>query len=84
MLTQARKRAHKEIAHLTYARLKVQPADKPWPVDDIDAELRPLIDAFCNKVPRALLGGLWAADPRGPDSGAPRAARGVTSTSSSL
>jgi hypothetical protein len=36
-----KKRLDKDIAHLTYYRLRHQPATKPWPVDDI---LRPLRD----------------------------------------
>ena len=46
ILDSSRRRAHKEIAHLTYARLTVTESEKEWPFSEITAEIRRLMDLF--------------------------------------
>ena len=45
-LQRGRARAHKEIAHLTYARLDVTPEAKSWPFIDIANEMGVLMQEF--------------------------------------
>ena len=59
ILEKAHKRASKEIAHLTYARLKVKPEQKPWEYVPISNDLDKIIEGFLNVVPRDLLGNRW-------------------------
>lgn len=46
LLATCRERAHKEIAHLTYARLAISPKDKHWRVMEIYSEIRTLMNLF--------------------------------------
>ena len=46
ILDRGRRRAHKEIAHLTYARLTVTKSEKEWPFGEITTEIRRLMDLF--------------------------------------
>jgi hypothetical protein len=46
VLKNARARAHKEIAHLTYARLDVTSETKPWNFVGISKEIESLMDKF--------------------------------------
>lgn len=53
----AKKRADKEVGHLTTLRQAGTPESKVWDVDGLTAELMPLIDFFCksaDKVKRDL------------------------------
>jgi hypothetical protein len=45
-LEKARKRANKEVMHLTYTRLDVKAADKPWPMGEIVQDIGAAFDAF--------------------------------------
>ena len=45
-----RLRLNKDIAHLTYSRLRHTPATKPWPVASILLSLRPTVVAFIRHV----------------------------------
>jgi hypothetical protein len=45
-LKRGRVRAHKEIAHLTYARLAVTPDTKPWNFVEIANQMQALMHAF--------------------------------------
>ena len=45
-----RKRLNKDIAHLTYSRLRHTPATKLWPVESILGSLRPTVVAFIRHV----------------------------------
>ena len=45
-LKRGRARAHKEIAHLTYARQDVTPETKPWPFVEIANEIQHLMQLF--------------------------------------
>lgn len=46
LLSTARNRANKQIAHLTKKRVFGNPPEKAWPVDDIVAEIVPVLDVF--------------------------------------
>ncbi len=59
LLSKAKKRAGKEVAHLTYARLSVTPETKPWPFIDIANEITSIVEVFLNNVPREKLGSQW-------------------------
>jgi len=49
-LTAGKARAHKEIAHLTYARLVVTPETKPWAVIELAKEIEILMTLFNSTV----------------------------------
>ena len=46
VLRSSRDRAHKEIAHLTYARLEVTESEKGWPFSEITTEIQRLMNLF--------------------------------------
>jgi hypothetical protein len=58
-LSKSRVRAHKEIAHLTYARLKVTPETKRWKYIEIANEIRSIMELFLKNAPRNLFGDSW-------------------------
>lgn len=58
-LSRAKRRAGKEIAHLTYARLEVVPDEKPWEFLSIAADVRGAFSAFLRQVPRERLDECW-------------------------
>jgi hypothetical protein len=49
-LTAARRRAHKEIAHLTTERIAGNPPEKDWDFAGLTAELRPLMQLFATNA----------------------------------
>lgn len=54
-LSEARKRADKELAHLTTSRISGHPVKKYWDVGGLAAELRPLLYLFIqNALPARL------------------------------
>ena len=55
VLTDARSRIGTEIAHLSYARLRVLPAAKGWNIKAIVSALLPLIDLFKKNADRLSL-----------------------------
>jgi len=55
-LAKAKIRAHKEIVHLTYERLKVTPETKPWHFLEIRDEINKIMNIFLIKVNKGLLG----------------------------
>jgi len=59
VLNRAKIRAHKEVAHLTYARLDVTPETKGWAFIEIANEINKLMDVFLKHAPRNRLGSLW-------------------------
>lgn len=61
-LSQAKRRAGKEVAHLTYARLDVTPETKPWRFIDIAKEIAAVIDVFLKNVPKEKLGSKWETE----------------------
>jgi len=78
LLSQAKRRAGKEVAHLTYARLDVTPATKPWPFVQIADEITSVVNIFLQNVPKEELGSHWkkerpnpALNPDAPNEGAP-------------
>ena len=61
LLKLSKRRAGKEVAHLTYARLEVTPETKPWPFVQIANEITSVINVFLKQVSKAKLGKQWAA-----------------------
>ena len=59
VLKNAKKRADKEIAHLTYNRQAVTQEKKPWNFIPIYTELNEVVKKFINAVPKEYLGELW-------------------------
>ncbi len=59
VLEKAKKRAGKEIAHLTYARLDVTPEQKPWEFLPIFNDMNKVIELFLSMAPEHLLGERW-------------------------
>jgi hypothetical protein len=51
-LNKARLRAHKEIAHISYDRLKVSPENKPWDFITITKEISYAMNLFFNNIPK--------------------------------
>lgn len=62
-LKRTRKRAHKEVAHLTYARLKVTPETKPWHFVSIAHEIQTVFEVFLKNVPGDNLHPIWQSNP---------------------
>jgi len=58
-LKQAKRRAGKEVAHLTYARIEVTPETKPWRFVDIANEIAAVLNTFLGNVPKSKLGKQW-------------------------
>ena len=59
ILKVAKTRADKEVAHLTFARLKVTPEKKPWNFLELSNDLQVVINKFIELVPRDILGESW-------------------------
>jgi len=59
-LSKAKKRVNKEVAHLTYSRLKVLPADKKWAFVNLSNEMIAVFDPFITNVNRGLLDPRWS------------------------
>lgn len=59
ILKKAKKRADKEVAHLTYFRQKVTPNKKPWNLIPIAKDLQQTIEKFFDLVSKDLLGERW-------------------------
>lgn len=59
-LCRAKNRVGKELAHLTYGRLKVTPEDKPWPFMEIASDISSAMDVFLKHVPKEKLDDLWS------------------------
>jgi hypothetical protein len=55
LLSQTKRRAGKEVAHLTYARLDVKPETKPWPFVQITNEISTVINKFLEHVQKNKL-----------------------------
>lgn len=60
VLSSAKFRANKEVAHLTYTRLNVTPETKGWEFSEIANEMSKVIDIFIKNVPRNRLGSRWS------------------------
>ena len=61
-LSQAKRRAGKEVAHLTYARLDVTPETKPWRFIEIANEIMAVMDIFLKNLPKEKLGSEWKTE----------------------
>jgi hypothetical protein len=59
ILNNISKRVNKEVAHLTYSRLKVTPSTKTWHVVDIAKDILKVFDKFLENVSRELLDESW-------------------------
>ena len=58
-LKNVNRRVGKEVAHLTYFRLKVTPDTKPWPFVDITKDMVKVFDKFLEEVPKDFLHTSW-------------------------
>ena len=58
-LSRAKTRVHKEIAHLTYARLDVTPEKKGWAFIELANEMKNVMEIFLRGVPNTRLGSRW-------------------------
>jgi len=58
-LSRLRARAHKEIAHLTYARLHVTPETKGWKFFEIANYIKSVMNLFFQKAPNNLFSDRW-------------------------
>ncbi len=58
-LEKVKKRANKEVSHLTYSRLKVSQEEKKWDFIRIFQEIRRVFDVFVGKVDEKLLSSEW-------------------------
>lgn len=56
VFSSVRKRVGKEIAHITYARLHVEPEAKPWPITEMAQEMHAALAIFIDYADAALLG----------------------------
>jgi hypothetical protein len=59
VLSKARGRVNKEVAHLTYDRQLVPADNKPWEFPKLAAEIGALVDLFLANVDKRLLGARW-------------------------
>lgn len=59
LLIEAKKRTNKELAHLTYTRLKISPEQKVWAFRDIAIDMVNCFDVFITNVSRNLLPSDW-------------------------
>jgi hypothetical protein len=59
VIEEAKSRADKKIAHLTYARLKVSQEQKPWEFLQIHDDLNKAIERFLRLVADDFLGQRW-------------------------
>jgi hypothetical protein len=59
-LAPLRGRANKEVAHLTYNRLRVTPEEKSWHFLEIVADLNALLERFLRSAPRSHLSSRWS------------------------
>ena len=58
-LEKVKKRANKEVSHLTYSRTKVSQDEKKWDFVRIFQEIRRGFDVFVGKVDEELLSSEW-------------------------
>lgn len=59
LLREAKRRANKELAHLTYSRLRVSPEQKTWAFANIAIDMVNCFDVFMTNVSRDLLHSDW-------------------------
>ena len=59
-LEEARRRAGKHLAHLTYDRLEVTPETKPWPFLEILSGIIGPLKVFLQHAPKDVLSDDWA------------------------
>ncbi len=60
-LVRGRKRAAKEIVHLSYRRIGINHEDKQWHFVALAREVEPLIALFLHHVPKSKLGPRWSS-----------------------
>jgi len=61
ILKKAQSKAGKEVAHLTYERLKVTAETKPWPFVEIATEVGRVMKIFLQHADQSKLSEAWAA-----------------------
>ncbi len=67
ILKKAQSRAGKEVAHLTYERLKVTAETKPWPFVEIATEVNRVMKIFLQHADQSKLSEAWTAATKQPD-----------------
>ena len=59
LLVRSKKRADKEVAHLTYTRLGITPDEKNWYFEDVYKDMQTLVELFLKSISKDLLGSRW-------------------------
>jgi hypothetical protein len=59
-LVRGRRRAAKEIVHLSYRRIGINHEDKQWHFVALAREVEPLVAQFLRLVPKSRLGPRWS------------------------
>ena len=59
VLDKAKRRADKEVAHLTYTRLDITPEQKNWDFVEIFNDIQVIVKTFLNNISIDLLGSKW-------------------------
>jgi len=59
LLDKAKKRANKEVSHLTYARINITPEEKKWYFVKIFQDMNRAFDVFVENVNKELLNTDW-------------------------
>ncbi len=59
LLDKAKKKANKEVSHLTYSRIKVSPEEKKWYFVKIYQDMARTFDVFVENVDKELLDSDW-------------------------
>lgn len=59
LLEKVKKRANKEVSHLTYSRIKISQEEKKWDFVRIFQEMRRAFDVFVEEVDEELLSPEW-------------------------
>jgi hypothetical protein len=59
ILKKAKRRAHKEVAHLSYDRQKVTMEEKGWNFLEISLEIQEVMKIFLTNINKNILGSCW-------------------------
>jgi len=59
LLEKAKKRANKELSHLTYTRINVTPEEKKWDFIKVYQDMSCVFDFFIENVDKGLLNSDW-------------------------
>ncbi len=59
LLDKSKRRANKEVSHLTYSRIDITPDEKRWHFIEISRDIYKAFDIFVKHVDKELLGSDW-------------------------